>query len=156
MRLRRDNFPSPVKREMLDRSGGKCECHRVPQLPTYGIGCGSLLGPGNTFHEHIIPVELKGPSTAANGACLCKTCWRLKTDVYDLPVIADAKRQHDRQFAIGGDGRGRNPMPGGRFSEESRGMDGRVKARKSLTRRLIEIGRIDPAALAAARGEEPT
>jgi hypothetical protein len=153
MRPRRE-FPSPVKREMLDRSGGKCECHRVPQLPTYGVGCGVLLGPGNTFHEHIIPDALDGPNTAEFGACLCKTCWRLKTDVYDLPVIAEAKRQHDRQFSIGGPGRGRSPMRGGRHSTESRGMDGRVKVRKSLTRRLVEAVIIDRASVVAARCDD--
>jgi hypothetical protein len=130
MRLRRE-FPSAVKRAMLDRSGGKCECHRVPQLPTYGVGCGVLLGPGNTFHEHIIPDALGGPNTAENGACLTKTCWTLKSAIYDLPIIADTTRMQDRQYGIGGPGRGRNPLPGGRRDPRKRTMSGEVVDRRT-------------------------
>jgi hypothetical protein len=153
LRLRRD-FPNPVKREMADRSGGICECHRVPQLPTYKVGgCGSLLGPGNTFYEHVIPHEIGGPSTADNGAVLVKTCWRLKTDVYDLPIIADAKRQQDRDRGIGGDGQGRYPMRGGRNSSETIGFDRVPRQRLNLTQKLLAAGIIDADALAAAREE---
>ena len=157
MRLTRPGrgFSDPIKRDILDRSGGLCECHLVPQLPTFGVGCGSHLGPGNTFLEHIVPRELGGGDTLSNGAALVKTCWKVKTAAYDLPAIADAKRQQDRQFGIGGDGRGRTPMRGGRFSRESRGMDGRVKTRLSLTEKLVAGGIVHPDALQAAMTADP-
>ncbi len=157
MRLARPGlgFSDPVKRHILDRSGGICECHLVPQLPTFGVGCGALLGPGNTFLEHIIPRELGGRDNLDNGAALVKTCWKVKTAAYDLPAIADAKRQQDRQFGIGGPGRGRAPMRGGRFSSESRGMDGRVKPRLTLTERLVAGGIVHPDALRAALADDP-
>ncbi len=157
MRLKRpgSGFPDPVKRELLDRSGGICECHLVPQLPTFGVGCGALLGPGNTFLEHIVPRELGGRDDLSNGAALVKTCWKVKTAAYDLPAIADAKRQQDRQFGIGGPGQGRSPMRGGRFSPESRSIDGRVKPRRSLTIKLVDAGIVHPDALRAAMAEDP-
>jgi hypothetical protein len=130
LRPRRE-FPDPVKRAVLDRSGGICECKLVPQLPTYGVGCGVHLGPGNTFIEHIIPDAIDGPNTASNAAALCKTCWRLKTDLYDLPIIADTTRMQDRHYGIGGDGRGRNPLPGGRRDSRKRTMSGEVVDRRT-------------------------
>src|SRR5262249_2890230 len=146
-------FSDKVKDAAIDRSGGICECHLVPQLPTFGIGCGVKLGPGNTFIEHITPRELSRDDSLNNAAALCKTCWRLKTDHYDLAVIAEAKRERRRHFGIGGAGKGANPMRGGRFSDETKGMDGTVRPRTSLTEKLVRAGVIDPAALAAARGE---
>jgi hypothetical protein len=155
LRLRRNaDFPDKVKDAALDRSGGICECHRVPQLPTYKIGgCGCLLGPGNTFIEHIVPRELGGGNDISNAAALSKTCWRLKTDTYDLPTIAEAKRERRAHFGIGTPGKGRSPMRGGRASDETKRMDGRVDVRRRLTDKLVAIGVIDPAALAAAREE---
>jgi hypothetical protein len=152
------DFTDRTKRRILDRSQGACECHRVPQLPTFGVGCGQLLGPGNTFLEHIVPKELGGGSDEDNGAALTKTCWRIKTQCYDLPAIADAKRQQDRQHGIGGPGRGRRRMRGGRHSAETIGMDGTVRPRLTLTEKLIRDGRLDPRSLpaaAAARDQAP-
>ncbi|HWL04527.1 MAG TPA: HNH endonuclease signature motif containing protein [Xanthobacteraceae bacterium] len=94
--MSRREFSSPVKRAALERSGGTCECYRIPGRP----GCGALLGPGNTFYEHIIPDQLGGEPSLDNCAALTKTCWRLKTDTYDLPVIAKSKRVRDRHRGI--------------------------------------------------------
>ncbi len=154
MRLRRD-FSPDTKRAARERAGGTCECHRVPQLMAIlkGKPCGCPLGAGDTFYEHITPRELGGGNDLSNCAILVRTCWRLKTDLFDLPTIADANRQEDRQSGIGGPGRGRHPMRGGRNSDESRGMDGRVKPRESLTARLVKAGIIHPVDLAAAREE---
>lgn len=92
----RREFPTHVKREAYERSGGICECHLVRQLPTYGEGCGLALGPGNTFYEHIDPDALGGLNDITNAAVLCKICWRLKTATHDLPAIAKNNRQRDR------------------------------------------------------------
>lgn len=122
MRPRRE-FSPLTKRLALARSGGFCECARVPQLPTFGKGCGQRLGEGNTFHEHIICDGLDGDNTIDNCAALVKTCWRQKTDTYDLPVIAKVKRQRDKSFGIRGT---LQPLPGGRSSDLKKKMDGTV------------------------------
>lgn len=107
----RHEFPASVQREALERSHGACECYLVPQLPTFGTGCGCALGPGNTFFEHITPCELGGNNSIENAAVLVKTCWRAKTDCYDLPIIAKAKRNFDSNNGIR---RPRRLLPGGR------------------------------------------
>ena len=97
----RREFSNPTKREAYDRSGGICECHRIPGVP--GLmrgGCGQRLGPGNIFYEHVDPDGKGGAPTLDNCACLTKTCWRIKTDTFDRPVVAKAKRQHDREIGI--------------------------------------------------------
>lgn len=127
MRPRRE-FPTSVKRDALNRSGGLCECHCVPQLPTYGKGCNRPLGIGNTFFEHIICDGLDGEPTLENCAALVKTCWMAKTSRYDIPVIAKVKRQRDKSFGIRGTLR---PLPGGRSSELKKRMDGTVVERRT-------------------------
>lgn len=108
-------FTTATQREALARSGGVCECHLVPQLATFKIGCDVPLGPGNTFFEHIIPCELGGDNLLDNCAALSRTCWKAKTANYDLRVIAKAKRNFDKDNNI------RDPwkrrLPGGRHSD---------------------------------------
>lgn len=147
------DFGKDTKRAALGRSNGICECHLVPQLMDilHQKPCGGRLGAGDTFYEHIIPKEFSGDNSLDNCAVLTRTCWRLKTDIYDLPAIAEAKRQEDHQFAIDGPGRGRAPMRGGRHSDESRGIDGRMKPRRTLTQKLVAAGIIHPDDLEAAR-----
>lgn len=99
-RTRRE-FPNSVKRAARERAAGICECHRVPQLPTFGKSCGCKLGPGNTFFEHVNPDGLTGDPVLENCCALCKTCWRIKTSTYDIPRIAEAKRRQDRDSGIG-------------------------------------------------------
>jgi len=98
-RTRRE-FPNSVKRAARDRAAGVCECHRVPQLPTFCKGCGCKLGPGNIFYEHIDPDGLCGEPSLLNCAVLVKTCWRIKTNGYDIPKVAQAKRREDRHSGI--------------------------------------------------------
>lgn len=98
--MARREFGKPVLRAAYKRSGGICECHLVPSLPTFRIGCGQLLGPANTFFEHVDPDGAGGAPTLENCAVLTKTCWRLKTDSYDRPLVAKTIRQHDRDIGI--------------------------------------------------------
>lgn len=123
---RRANFTNPVKRAAYARSKGSCECHLVPHLPTFRVGCGARLGIGNTFYEHIDPDYISGRGGLDNCATLTRTCWKLKTATYDLPVIAKVKRQMDRARGIRSNS-GR-PLPGGR--------DDRLK--KKINRRVVE------------------
>jgi hypothetical protein len=71
---------SPLTRRLaLARSKGICECHLVPQLPTFGIGCGVTLSIGNIYFEHIVCDALDGDNGIDNCAALSKTCWKAKT-----------------------------------------------------------------------------
>lgn len=96
---RRAEFSAQTKRDAYERSGGICECHRIPWLKR-PQGCGSRLGPGNTFYEHINPDGIRPDASLENCAVLSKTCWREKTDRYDKPVIAKSNRARDRNRGI--------------------------------------------------------
>jgi hypothetical protein len=109
---RRREFSAATKRESHARSGGICEC------------CGARLGPGNIFYEHINPDAMNGEPSLGNCACLCKTCWRLKTDKYDRPTIA--KSNHVRDRFINARLVPFNRIAGGRLDPRKRTMDGRV------------------------------
>lgn len=123
----RRKFSTLTQRLALSRSKGICECHRVPQLPTFKVGCGRPLGGGNTFFEHITPDAIGGSNDIDNCAALTKTCWGAKTATYDLPVIAKAKRTFDKHFGI------RNPhrqrIPGGKHDALKRKLSGEVVRR---------------------------
>ena len=97
--MSRLEFTKQTKREAYDRSGGICECHRCPQLRR-SLGCGSRLGIGNIFYEHINPNEFKQDNSLSNCAALCKTCWKEKTAAHDLPTIAKSNRVRDRARGI--------------------------------------------------------
>lgn len=127
MRPRRE-FSPLTKRLALARSNGVCECHRVPQLATFGIGCGRALGIGNVYFEHIICDALDGDPTIENCAALTKTCWKAKSTTYDIPVIAKVKRQRDRSFGIKATFR---PLPAGRSDVIKKKMDGTVVDRRT-------------------------
>lgn len=111
---RRREFSKATRREAYERSKGMCECALVPSLPTFEKGCGCALGAGNTFYEHIDPDGAGGDNTLANCAVLVKTCWRIKTDEHDRPVVAKVQRQRDR--AIGAKTNTFRPLPGSKRS----------------------------------------
>ena len=96
-RNRRLEFTAATKREAFARSGGICECHRIPWL-NRPDGCGARLTAGNTFYEHINPDQIRQDNSLDNAAVLCKTCWREKTDTFDLPTIAKSNRVRDRHI----------------------------------------------------------
>ena len=95
---RRLEFTARTLREAWDRSGGICECHRVPMLKRPN-GCGQKLGEGNIFYEHIVPDNIRPDNSIDNCAALCKTCWREKTDS-DRPTIAKSNHVRDRARGI--------------------------------------------------------
>lgn len=113
-RPRRREFSNPVKRQAYARSGGTCECHRITGVP--GLvpgGCRQRLAAGNLFYEHVNPDGRGGLPTIENCACLSKTCWRIKTDTFDRPVVAKANRQADMAIGIR-TGTSGQKLPGGR------------------------------------------
>lgn len=98
MSRRRNNFTRETKREAHERSGGICECHLIPHV--FASPCGRPLGTGNTFYEHIDPDAICSRNDLDNCAVLTKTCWKLKTDVHDKPLIAKVRRTGDAARGI--------------------------------------------------------
>lgn len=121
----RRNFSKETRRLAYKRSNGICECHLLAKRKIPGFddieGCGVKLGPGNTFYEHIQCDQLSGMNDLSNCATLVRTCWRKKTDTYDLPTIAKSNRVRDLARGI------RNhqfrPMAGTKASGISRPMN---------------------------------
>ena len=129
---RNGEFSRDAKREMWERAKGICECHLVPQLMgiLHGTPCNAPLGPvGNIFYEHIVCSELGGDDTPDNGAVLTRTCWKLKTSLYDIPAIAKARRLGDADHGIITPAR--NPLPGGRQDPRKRTLAGVVVDRRT-------------------------
>lgn len=115
--MNRLEFTNEVKRAARARAGGICECGRVPQLGR-PQGCGQRLGDGNTFYEHIVQAGIKDDASLDNCAALVRTCWREKTDLIDLPVVADTKRMEDRASGIKRRPRGRRLQGRGFYKPE--------------------------------------
>lgn len=95
---RRHEFTSSTKRAAYERSGGICECHRILGMKA----CGVTLQSGQTFYEHIEQDFISGNNSLDNCAVLTKTCWYLKTNKMDKPIIAKVKRQMDMTHDIEG------------------------------------------------------
>lgn len=109
MRHTRKEFSADTKRQAFRRSQGICECHLIPHV--FPEPCGRPLGEGNTFYEHIHPDRISGRNDLDNAACLTKTCWSIKTNTYDKPVIARVRKREDRSHNI----RPAPSLPGNRF-----------------------------------------
>ena len=101
---RRNNFSASTKEQAYSRSGGVCECHRLPNWP-HPI-CGLKLGEGNTFYEHVDPDFFSKRNDLDNAACLTKTCWMLRT-TQNLRAIAKSNRVRRRSQGIKADLRSR-------------------------------------------------
>lgn len=93
--MSRREFTPATKRAAFERANGTCECHRVPWLNRPN-GCGVTLVTGQIFYEHVIPDRIRPDNSLDNCAALTTTCFREKTDSYDLPVIAKSNRVQDR------------------------------------------------------------
>lgn len=126
----RAEFSSSVKRTALERSAGICECHLIPHV--FAVACGRPIGTGNTFFEHIDPDAISKRNDIENCAVLCRTCWRAKTDSYDKPTIAKARRIRDVNFGI--KDRWRRRLPGSRDSNIKIKIGGGVVDRKTGVR----------------------
>lgn len=132
--MSRKEFPNDVRRDALARckkNGGFCECGLLALACIPGFddaeGCGQLIGPGNTFVEHIIVDRAGGLNVLANAAVLVKTCWQIKTATYDLPKAAEVRRQEDKIFGVR---LSRRPMPGSKRSGWKKPMGALVAVRR--------------------------
>lgn len=103
MTYTRREFTSETKRLAVKRSGGICECHILAKggIPGFRLdGCGLSIGVGNTWFEHVICDGIGGDPTLENCAVLTKTCGRLKSRTFDIPIISKTKRQQNMRFGI--------------------------------------------------------
>ena len=92
-------FTKSVKQASYKRSGGICECHRVPQLRR-PEGCGVKLIDNGIFFEHIWPVEVSQDNSIDNCAVLTRNCWREKTFQFDQGYVKKSNRVRDRARGI--------------------------------------------------------
>lgn len=118
----RKEFPDKVRALAFKRSRGFCEIGRV-HMPE--IGCGRKLFTGDIRYEHIDPDGLTGEPTLENCAVLCTSCWKIKTNKYDIPVIAKSKRV-ERKHINARTAKGR-PMAGTKRSGWRKRMSGQVE-----------------------------
>lgn len=123
MRTRgRLEFKNETKRAAFDRSGGICECRRIPHV--FSTPCGQKLTDGRIRYEHIICDAMDPDNSLDNCAVLTVACWRYKTDKYDLPTIAKSNRQRDDARGIKNDRR--RKMQFGKDSRLKRKVNGQV------------------------------
>jgi 5-methylcytosine-specific restriction enzyme A len=130
MRSTRREFTTETKRQAVRRSGGVCECHLLGKRGIAGFspdGCGLRIGIGNTWFEHVICDGIGGEPTLENCAVLSKTCGRLKSQTYDIPIVAKVKRQQNMRFGIKSDSG--QPIPGSKRSAFRKKINGQVEWR---------------------------
>lgn len=99
----RIEFSRKVRRQIIERAGGKCE------------KCGAVLKVAEGEVDHILPAEFGGEATPANGQLLCRVCHREKT-ARDVRRIRKSDRQRDRHLgAMKPSARGLKKPEGYRF-----------------------------------------
>ena len=119
----RQEFPKPVKREALRRSGFECEAVGPMYGWPQGKKCSASLTHGVHF-DHVNPDGNGGKPTLENCAAVCPACHGYKTKD-DVARIAKMKRQRDRNQGI--TRRKGPPMPGSKASGIRKRMDGSVE-----------------------------
>lgn len=80
---KRLEFSRKTKAAIIARAAGRCEA------------CKAVLKPGEGDVDHILPCELGGQPTAANGRLICKPCHKEKTAA-DVRQIRKSDRQRDK------------------------------------------------------------
>lgn len=104
--MTRREFTKPQRKQMLARSGGRCEAKGAPFGLEPGQRCGADLAYGVRF-EHIWPDGCGGAADLENGAAVCLKCWRWKTDNYDAKHTAKTRRVREKHQGI----RQKRPWP---------------------------------------------
>ena len=111
----RKEFPKPVKRAALLRSGGLCEGEGNRDL-AYGV-----------HFDHVNADSNGGKPTLENCAAVCPHCNMHKAYHHDTPRAAKLKRQSDKDKGIRT--RKSAPIPGSKASGLRKRMDGTVERR---------------------------
>lgn len=91
--------------------------------------CDLPVTPGQSWDEcHVgTPDALGGKSTSVGH----RLCNRLDNNLNVTPTVAKVKRVRLRHLGITGPGLGPHPLPAGRRSNVSRGVNGKLKARET-------------------------
>lgn len=118
-------FSKQVKRQALERSGGKCEAVGPLYGLQEGVRCNAPLNRYVEF-DHIVLWANSRDSSLDNAACVCATCHRFKSTKHDMPKAAKTVRQRDKHAGIRS---ARAVLPGSRKSRWKRRMDGTVVER---------------------------
>lgn len=84
---KRLEFSRKTKRIIYDRAAGRCE------------KCAAVLKTGEGEVDHILPCELGGEPTVANGRLLCRVCHKEKT-AGDVRQIRESDRQRDKHSGV--------------------------------------------------------
>ncbi len=120
------HFAKAVKRQVLERSGGRCEATGpIYGLPE-GVRCNADLNLAGVEFDHLILWANSRDSSIDNAICTCPRCHRFKTTTHDTPKAAKTVRQRDKANGIKND---RQPMAGSRKSKWKRTLDGRTVER---------------------------
>lgn len=116
----RAEFPKPVKRDALKRSGGKCEAMGAMYGIDFGRRCNAPLAYGVEF-DHIVLEANSHDNSLENCAAVCIKCHRWKTTKHDTPLAAKTVRQRDKiRLGIKKPSRFPKPPPGTKFDWRSR------------------------------------
>lgn len=105
---KRKEFSRKVKREAIERAGGRCQ------------KCTAVLKPGEAEVDHILPLEMGGESVIANAQVLCKVCHKAKT-AKDVRSIRKSDRARDKASGAikpAGEIRARNDLSTGKVRRE--------------------------------------
>ncbi len=122
--MSRNNFPKPIKREALRRSGMACEAIGSWYGLREGQRCNSPLGAGVEF-DHVDLDANSRDASLENCAAVCIPCHRFKTAHRDIPLAAKTLRQQDRARGIK---KPKSTLSNPRFKKL---MDGRVVDRRT-------------------------
>lgn len=87
MSNKRLEFNRKTKRLIHERANGCCE------------RCSAALKKGEGEVDHILPCELGGEPTVANGRLLCRVCHKEKT-ANDIRRIRSSDRQRDKASGV--------------------------------------------------------
>lgn len=96
----RYEFSKQQKREILSRSGGKCECIGVRYGYPEGHRCNADLAYGLEFDHYPLPAYQEGSNTIENGLAACKRCNKYANNKFDTPRAAKEKRLKDKNAGI--------------------------------------------------------
>lgn len=100
-RSRRYEFGKQVRREANARSGGRCEA----MGKVYGLDPGErcnapFKGGAKEFDHYPVPATEAGSDTLKNCVVCCPKCHAHKTETFDIPGQAAAKRISDKHQGI--------------------------------------------------------
>lgn len=95
----RREFPKPVRRAALKRSGLLCEASGKLYGLKPDVRCGASLAYGVEF-DHAIADSIGGEPALENCLAICPVCHRTKTRLTDTPRAAEAKRQSDKHSGV--------------------------------------------------------